>query len=79
MESLHMNQLPRYYKSVISYESSARGSNPFLTVGSEGQLCGTGVAAIEGPFGLAMTYNKDPWSCHCCLSFGFSGVVYVRS
>ena len=67
-----MNQLPRYYKSVISYESSARGSNPLLAVGSEGQLGDTGVAAIDGPFGLAMTYNKDPWSCHYCLSLALA-------
>lgn len=53
-----MCQLPRNNKSIVANQSSTCSSNSFLPVGSQWDVGGAGVAAVEGPFGLAVSDDE---------------------
>lgn len=53
-----MSQVPRYDQSIITDQCSASGSNSLLAIVCEGQFRGAGMAAVEGPFGLAVADDE---------------------
>lgn len=54
-----MCYVPGNNQSVGPYQSLARRTNPFLPICGQRELCSAGVAAIEGPFGLAVADDEN--------------------
>ncbi len=63
--NLHMSQLFWHNESVVAHKSFPRSADAGFAVGGEGKLGVAGVAAIEGPFCLAVAHNKDARGGHC--------------
>ena len=54
-----MRQILRRDEPVVSDEGFPRGEDSFFAVGGEGYVRGAGVAAVEGPFGFAVSDYED--------------------
>ena len=63
-----MRELFRDNKPVIADEGAAGGPDTLLAVGGEGDVGGAGVAAVEGPFGLAVADDEAARGGHVCCS-----------
>ena len=59
-----MRELFRDNESVVADEGAASGADSLLAVGGEGDVGGAGVAAVEGPFGLAVADDEAAWCGH---------------
>jgi hypothetical protein len=64
---IHVNQLLRDDQSIVAHEGATRGPDPLLAIGCERDVGGSGVAAVEGPFGLAVADDEAARGRHACL------------
>jgi hypothetical protein len=64
-EELHVGEVLGDYEPVVADEGFACGADARFAVGGEGQLGGTGVAAVEGPFCFAVADYEDTGVGHC--------------
>jgi hypothetical protein len=58
---IHVYELLGDNEAVVTNEGAAGGTHALLAVGGEGDVGGTGVAAVEGPLGLAMAEDEAAW------------------
>ena len=59
-----MCEILRDNEAVGTDESFARRADALLAVGGERNVCRAGVAAVEGPFGFAVSDDEDSRCCH---------------
>ena len=61
---LHVDELLRHNEPVVADEGAARGADALLAVGGERDVAAAGVAAVEGPFRLAVADDEAAWGRH---------------
>ncbi len=66
-EYLHVDDFAGDNQAIVSNEGFPGCADSLLAVGCEGELSGAGVAAVEGPFCLAMPDYEGAGGCHCQL------------
>ena len=62
---IHMREVSGDNQSVVADQCFASCAYPLFAIGSEGKLRGSGVTAVEGPFGLAVADYEYSWVWHC--------------
>ena len=63
--ALHVNELSGHNQPVVAHEGAAGGANPLLAIGGQRDVRGSGVAAVERPFRLAVARDEATRSRHC--------------
>lgn len=59
-----MSEVRGNYQAIRSDQSFSSRADSFLAIRCEGNVARASMAAIEGPFGLAVTDDEDARCCH---------------
>lgn len=60
-----MCDLGRHDQAIVSHECLAGRPDPFFSIRCQWKLSGAGMSAVQRPFGLPMTDDKDSGCSHC--------------